>query len=382
MALLKGNVPKVSISFNRQTALWQCDFRWKGQRYRPSYFRGFPCRQKWMADEMAKDIEGQIKETHKLDMSRYRVRKTKPTLHQMKTYLDLVLADYRQKIRTGEVGHGYVRRLQGYAHNHINPILGHLDIREVTTIHIKRFLVGLSHLKKGTKKHIMAFLEKALKEASLPEMPEFPGYKKLPQRSPGWLTEDEQDLVLSKVPVIHRAIVQFIFYTGVRVSEARALQWQNVHLDRGIAYIKMTWTEAPEKRVAESLKDTTKTEKDRPVALGDDVIETLSSLPRTLRCPFVFAFRGKHYARSSLARIVRTALGDAGFKHIKPHEAGRHSFCSQALLRGASTREVQAQAGHSDIRTTEIYTHVLDEGLKRTVRRGKDAERSTHANRG
>ena len=183
------------------------------------------------------------------------------------------------------------------------------------------------------------------------------------KHNPKWLSESEQDAVLEKIPDIHKPMVRFLFYQGARIGEGRALKWDCVHLDQGIVNLRRTYS-------GDRLKDRTKGKKDRLIPLHETVVDDMRRIPRSMQHDFVYHWHGRPYKRSTLHRIMRAALDEAGFHDVVPHDAGRHSFASQALLRGASTREVQEMLGHADIRTTENYTHVLTERLRRTMRSG------------
>lgn len=88
------------------------------------------------------------------------------------------------------------------------------------------------------------------------------------------------------------------------------------------------------------------------------------------------------YAKTTLCKIIRTALDKAGFTEITPHNAGRHGHASQLWKRGASAPEVQYRMGHSDIRTTMIYSHIDPEDQERYARGKSVSERSLFSGAG
>jgi integrase/recombinase XerD len=86
---------------------------------------------------------------------------------------------------------------------------------------------------------------------------------------------------------------------------------------------------------------------------------------------FLFPSRGRtgHLTRQRFAQLLKEAALTAGIDpaRVSPHVL-RHAFASHLLEGGADLRSVQLMLGHADIATTQIYTHVLDEKLRRWCR--------------
>jgi integrase/recombinase XerD len=109
--------------------------------------------------------------------------------------------------------------------------------------------------------------------------------------------------------------------------------------------------------------------KERRVPLGKSAIHWLQQYAaakaeygkQTL--PHVFLQRGKPFTRHLAWAMIKRHAAQAGIKNVSPHTL-RHSFATHLLQHGADSRSVQALLGHSDISTTQIYTHITDVHLR------------------
>ncbi len=157
----------------------------------------------------------------------------------------------------------------------------------------------------------------------------------------------------------NRAIVELLFSGGLRVSELASLNRDSINLDRREFMVRG------------------KGSKDRPIFISASAAERvrdyLDARTDTLAPLFLNNSRNQtpdtsgNYRRltpRSIERIVQKYAKLAGItKHVSPHTL-RHSFATDLLMNGADLRSVQSMLGHSDISTTQIYTHVTDHHLK------------------
>lgn len=156
-----------------------------------------------------------------------------------------------------------------------------------------------------------------------------------------------------------RAIIELLFSSGLRVSELVGLDKDHINLKRREFSVRG------------------KGQKDRPIFIS---MEAATWIERYLERrtdntkPLFIRYSGKKQvdlsgnyhrltARSVQRLVSRYALVAGITKHVSPHTL-RHSFATDLLMNGADLRSVQAMLGHSDISTTQIYTHVTDPHLK------------------
>lgn len=151
------------------------------------------------------------------------------------------------------------------------------------------------------------------------------------------------------------AMIQTLYSAGLRVSELVELPARSVDLREGLALVRG------------------KGSKERMVPLGDRAVARIAAwvsrgrplLDPDRRSPALFVSqRGKAMTRQNFWQRLRQHARRAGVTgKVSPHVL-RHSFATHLLEHGADLRSVQALLGHSDISTTEIYTHVAQARLK------------------
>ena len=165
-------------------------------------------------------------------------------------------------------------------------------------------------------------------------------------------------LVLSKEEVIkmidstnnlkHKLVIIFLYYAGLRLDEARNLNWQDIDFDREIIHLK-----------------TAKGDKERIVFLHKKLIDVLEMYGTKGEGPIFISQREGKYNKRTIQQIIKFASKKAGIKkNVTPHTL-RHSFATHLLESGADIRYIQQLLGHKDLKTTQIYTHVANKDIKK-----------------
>ena len=176
---------------------------------------------------------------------------------------------------------------------------------------------------------------------------------------PKVLSVDEVEKLLDSIDVStslgirDRALFEIIYSSGLRISEVSGLLIQNLYLKEGILFVLG------------------KGNKERLVPFGDNAKLWLSKWineerPKILgrkNVPYVFVnYQGKQFSRKGIWKRFQEIKALSGVES-KVHTL-RHSFATHLLQGGADLRSVQQLLGHSDLATTQIYTHVDNSELK------------------
>ncbi|MEC5386179.1 site-specific tyrosine recombinase XerD [Uliginosibacterium sp. H3] len=239
---------------------------------------------------------------------------------------------------------------------------------EVSSAHISDYLGELSTTHRATtQRRVLAalrrFYRQQLAENRISRDPTVQTDSPLaPQRFPKTLSESQVEALLAAPDIDtpqglrDRAMFETIYATGLRVSELVELKIFEMDLQSGLVRI------------------VGKGSKERLVPLGEWAIEWINRYLREARpvlmktpCEAVFLSRfGSGMTRQMFWQIVKRHAIQAGIDaaSISPHTL-RHAFATHLLNHGADLRVVQLLLGHSDISTTQIYTHVASERLKK-----------------
>lgn len=184
---------------------------------------------------------------------------------------------------------------------------------------------------------------------------------KIEHRLPRVLTIEEVDLLLNQPDIStslgyrDKTMLELLYATGMRVSELVSLEKSDVNLDLGY------------------LRCFGKGSKERILPIGSMALKYLKDYVKNVRIELLkdknvdFLFLNHHgqgLSRQGFWKIVKKYAKKANLsKKITPHTL-RHSFATHLLENGADLRAVQEMLGHTDIATTQIYTHITKNRLK------------------
>lgn len=181
-------------------------------------------------------------------------------------------------------------------------------------------------------------------------------YPKLDKPLPKFLTEEEITKILQfpgaddVMSLRDKAIIEVLYSTGARISEIVSLSINDIDLISGIIKVKG------------------KGRKERLVPLGEPAVLSLKKYFDKREEDILAVFLNKHgkaLTDRGIRDIVNRYITKAAMTmHVSPHTF-RHSFATHLLNRGADLRSVQELLGHSSIATTQVYTHLTIDSMKK-----------------
>lgn len=271
------------------------------------------------------------------------------------------------------------KTIENYSHylTRLSDFAGEIKLSDIDVELIRKWRLWLNRLgtnssdelSKTTQNYHLIALRSFLRFCARREMPALAPDKielaKTTRPQVTFLTPEELDR-LSEQPNIStppglrdRAIIELLYSSGLRVSELVGIDREHINLKRREFMVRG------------------KGQKDRPIFISQEAADWLEKYldkRRDNTKPLFIRYSGSkkvdlsgNYhrltARSVQRMIARYALLAGITKHVSPHTL-RHSFATDLLMNGADLRSVQAMLGHSNIATTQIYTHVTDPHLK------------------
>ncbi len=267
----------------------------------------------------------------------------------------------------------YLRDIDKFA-QYLFDEVGAIGPAEVTLKHLQSFIqtIGKLEMAPSSQARIISGIKSFFKYCLLEQIITINPTTLLPtpkiqRKLPDVLSFEEIEQLIGAIDLSkpeggrNKAILEVMYSSGLRVTEAINLKISSLYLDVG--FIRVIG----------------KGDKERLVPIGSDAIKYIKLYKETIRvhqapakdCEDILFLnnRGKALSRVMIFYIIKDLIQKTGIqKTISPHSF-RHSFATHLVEGGADLRAVQEMLGHESITTTEIYTHINREYLRDTLDR-------------
>jgi integrase/recombinase XerD len=159
--------------------------------------------------------------------------------------------------------------------------------------------------------------------------------------------EEVKSLIESADNVKSRLIISLLYSTGLRVSEVVNLKVENLNFSENTGWVRSG-----------------KGNKDRLFSISEELCSELSEYLKGRENKYVFS-KGAPLTTRNIQKIIKSTKERAGIsKKVTPHTL-RHSFATHLLEQGTDIRVIQAMLGHASLNTTQLYTHISSEQIKK-----------------
>lgn len=292
-------------------------------------------------------------------------------------YISELLLDYVEHLeveggRAARTAENYAQYLERFV-----EFSGDITVDKITSELVRKYRLWLNRYKNNnddelstlTQSYHLIALRGFLRYLSKRDIPSLTPEKiELPKTSRKQVTFlhfDEVERLLEQIDITtetgmrDRAIIELLFSSGLRVSELVNLNRDHINTKRREFMVRGKGQKDRPVFISQTAADRVNNYLD---ARNDNLVPLFISYSRNSVASTSGDFR--RLTPRSIERIIGKYAKLAGItKHVSPHTM-RHSFATDLLINGADLRSVQVMLGHSNISTTQIYTHVTDEHLR------------------
>ena len=349
---------------NTQPRRFYVDLSCKGQRIKIySDHRGHPLDSYSLALETLTRVNSEIRDGC-FDPSKY-IKKA-----QMEFYTKTRLDEYLER-KLKDIAPSYVSTFKKHIKT-AKEFFGIMDVREIRKIHLVNYsesLKGKGLSPKTVKNYLdtfrafMNYLKNNLEIIS--EVPNFPSIE-VPRPLFKWLSIEDQAKVFNAIPDEDKPIFAFLFLSGCRPAEARALKVKDVDLQNGTVTIRTTFSKNIERPHRKGKKS--------PSIVIPIHPELLPVLEQTIqgKTPEAYVFINpraqRPYSQDALKRIWNNVRKKINLdKSFRLYDATRHSLASNLVNLNVPISKISRLLGHTNTRTTEKYAHVDIQSLRKDL---------------
>ena len=271
--------------------------------------------------------------------------------------------DYSKRTKNELIVRGYTKRTIDQYVMYITDFISYtkaksIDLESLTEENIISYLAFKKEKLTNTSlamvySAVHFFVKHTLKSTAINDI-------KMPKKGkylPTVLSKEEVKVLLDTVDKKekrNKLIIELLYSSGLRVSELCDLKLENIDINQALLNIKSG-----------------KGDKDRIVILSkkwiDDYIKFAKKFFKNTPKEYVFCKKnGKPLSPDTIQKIIRDVAKESGIhKHVTPHTI-RHSFATHLLEAGENIRKIQTLLGHASLSTTQIYTKVSTNEIKKT----------------
>jgi len=252
---------------------------------------------------------------------------------------------------SGKKSQGYLNHAEMFYRLHINPVLGEMNVREVTPSDIESLQTSLKEkLGEVTVKNVLSVMmtmfirlrDRGLKidgyDVFIDRIPAFPeDWSKVEPKKKNWIDEDTQRELLGRMDGWLKLWAKIFYETGMRMGEVCALHRSDVLPDRTV-YVQraidfVTGGEKP-----------TKTMDTRTVPISEELYQEIAALPIVGDAYLFLSKKGKPYTSGAISTMLRDIYDAAGMPNLRPNCSGRHSMATKRNKEAQESGLVAASA--------------------------------------
>ncbi len=340
------------VRFNKNRNTWCVEGTFKGKRYYFSQYYTDIGPKNCETEEEAKRLQLFISsEIANGVFNPLRYKKTKP-IH-LKSFCKKWLEKVKPTLK-----HGTYKPYRAAINHWITPILGDVFLPDLNYDHYLKLWTEIDRspkYKKNIISTLYTIMEDAKRAGYLSQVPDkivFKGKFTIPVSDIVWIDQETQDRILDEILPEDRPLFQFIIITGVRPSEARALQKSDLNYKKGYITIRYTFTDGDGGQQLTGVKQ----KRDRRIPFYDDLVPILQKSSKNLT-PFAFINprTGRPYTKNINRDIWNPACKKALGHLIPLNNAGRHSWGNQMSEAGIDMETISHGLGHSNTAVTKQH---------------------------
>lgn len=258
-----------------------------------------------------------------------------------------------KRVQEGKMAPSTEGSYRSYLRKHFQPYFGDMPVTDIKLKHLDGFITSREGLSSKYKKNLLTALQALfswlVRWGEIEKMPIMPDIGPVDSKPGIAIQRMTQGEILGRIPQEHRDLIEFLFESGLRPSEAIALKITDYDRENKAILVRRTYSRA-------TLRETTKQKKMRWLALYGKTLQIIEAYcANRIGDGFVFInpVTKQGYRYEFVRKLWRKYCGVP----YRLYDCGRHTFCTQIVDSGVNELQAQLIMGHSDRRTTQRYYH-------------------------